>query len=180
MPPNTSAHRVFTASNVISLVRLALTLPVALAILSNWYLTAFALCWLAAFTDWLDGYVARRTSTVSEWGKVFDPLADKVLVGTVVVLLLIKGLLPVWFVMAVVVRDVIILIAAAWARTRLPSVLPSLWSGKLAVSGIALTGVLSMILSGWWLSLLMYITCLVMGVSLWDYAKRLHGLLRQD
>lgn len=178
MIPDRASDRFLTASNLISLLRLVLTVPIVILLAEESYRWAFVLCWTAAATDWLDGFVARRTGTVSEWGKVVDPLADKVLVGAVVIMLLVKGLLPVWFVATVVGRDVVILLGAAWARRRISVVLPSLWSGKLAVSAVALTGVMAMLVGGRWLDALMFISCGLMALSLWDYTKRLHGLLR--
>jgi len=176
--PERASDRFFTASNMISLLRLVMTVPVVITLQADQYLVAFVLCWIAAATDWLDGFVARRTGTVSEWGKVVDPLADKVLVGAVVVMLLVKGLIPLWFVGAVIARDILILAGAVWARRRIDVVLPSLWSGKFAVSAIALTGVMAMLTRGPWLDGLMYLSCGLMALSLWDYSKRLHGLLR--
>ncbi|MCX6140448.1 MAG: CDP-alcohol phosphatidyltransferase family protein [Candidatus Kapabacteria bacterium] len=173
-----SSDRFITASNAISFVRLLLAVPVVVTLMREQYAVAFVLCWIGAFTDWLDGYVARRTGTVSEWGKIIDPVADKVLVGSVVLVLLTKGLLPLWFVAAVITRDVIIMIGASLARRRVQVILPSLMSGKLAVSAIALTGVVSMIDQGPVRDWLIVTSCAVMAVSLWQYTMRLHGLLR--
>ncbi len=174
-----TSDRFWTASNVVSMFRGVLTIPVAYAMAIDAHWVAFGLCWFAAFTDWLDGWVARRTGTVSEWGKVIDPVADKILVGTVVVMLLVKGLLPPWFVAAVVARDIVILIAAVVSRRYTLVILPSLMSGKLAVSAIAFTGVVAMV--DWPLSrdIGIAVSCVLIVVSLWQYGKRLHGIIRQ-
>ena len=163
---------------MISLLRLALTVPVVLTLLNRQFLAAFILCWIGAFSDWLDGYVARKTNTVSEWGKIIDPVADKVLVGAVVVMMFVQNLLPAWFVIVVIARDLVIMAGAAVARKRMKTVLPSLMSGKLAVSAIALTGVVAMVTDGIVRDGLIVLSCGLMALSLWDYAKRLHGLLR--
>lgn len=169
--------RFVTASNLISILRGVMTIPVVWALLSNERTVAIVLCFVAALTDWLDGYVARRTGTVSEWGMILDPLADKILVGAVVAVLTVQEVLPLWFVALIVGRDVVILLGAMYATSRAKIVLPSLMSGKLAVSAIALTGVVSL-----WLGTpsieLIIVSCCLMGVSLWQYATRLHGLLR--
>lgn len=179
MVPSLTSDRFWTASNVVSLFRGLLTVPVAYALATDALWTAFGLCWFAAFTDWLDGWLARRTGTVSEWGKVIDPISDKVLVGTIVVMLLLKGFLPIWFVTAVVIRDIIILIAAVYAKRYTPVILPSLMSGKLAVSAIAFTGVVAMI--NWQVprDIGIAVSCALIVVSLWQYGKRLHGIIRQ-
>jgi CDP-diacylglycerol--glycerol-3-phosphate 3-phosphatidyltransferase len=170
----------YTASNAISAVRGLMTVPVVAYLYTDQYVIAFWLCILAAWTDWLDGYLARRTKTVSEWGMIIDPLADKILVGAIVVLLLIKGRLPLWYVSAIVVRDVIILASAQWLQRKNSLVLPSLLPGKLAVTAIALTGALSMIASpsSAVVQVPLYLSCALMALSLWVYGKRLHGILR--
>lgn len=58
-----------------------------------WAAAAFA---VAAATDWLDGYLARRLNQTSDFGAMFDPIADKLLVGVVLGLLLWNGALPGW------------------------------------------------------------------------------------
>lgn len=168
-----------TASNLISLFRLLLTAPVAYLIYTDHTWWAFGLCWFAALTDWLDGYVARATDTVSEWGKVIDPVADKVLVGTIVVMLLVRGLLPLWFVAVVIGRDVLIVLGGVVARRYSTVVLPSMWSGKLAVSAIAWTGVTALVQWTTARDVGVAVSCLLIAVSLWQYARRLHGLIRQ-
>ena len=62
----------------------------------------------AALTDWLDGYLARLWKIESDFGRLFDPLADKLLVTVAFIGLLGAGLLPVWFVSLVVAREFLI------------------------------------------------------------------------
>lgn len=172
-----SSDRFLTASNVISILRGLMTLPVVWALLTHQRWLTIGLCLTAAVTDWLDGYVARRTGTVSRWGMILDPIADKILVGSVVVVLVLQHTLPLWFVLLVVGRDIVILLGASYASAKAKVVLPSLMSGKLAVSAIALTGVVSVALDAASIELII-VSCCLMGVSLWQYATRLHGLLR--
>ena len=69
---------------------------------------ALALFVAAALTDWLDGHLARKWKIESDFGRLFDPLADKLLVVVTFVGLLGAGLLPVWFVSLVVAREFLI------------------------------------------------------------------------
>ncbi len=62
----------------------------------------------AALTDWLDGHLARLWKIESDFGRLFDPLADKLLVAVAFIGLLGAGLLPVWFVSLVVAREFLI------------------------------------------------------------------------
>ena len=66
-----------------------------------------------AATDWVDGYVARRTNQVSELGKILDPVADRLAVGAGLIALMVRGALPLWAGLAVLVRDVAVLVVGA-------------------------------------------------------------------
>ena len=61
---------------------------------------------LAAITDWLDGYIARKRGLVSLTGKFLDPLADKLLVLAVLITLIPEGRMPAWIVILLVSREV--------------------------------------------------------------------------
>ena len=66
-----------------------------------------------ASTDWLDGYIARRTGQVSELGTLLDPLADRLAIGAALVCFILRGAFPLWAALLVLVRDVVVLAAAA-------------------------------------------------------------------
>ncbi len=59
-------------------------------------------------TDWVDGFVARRYHQVSTLGKVLDPIADRILVGTAVISVMVYGAVPLWFGIATIVREVLV------------------------------------------------------------------------
>lgn len=61
---------------------------------------------LAGFTDWLDGYIARRRGLVSLTGKFLDPLADKLLVMAVLIVLIPLDRMPAWIVVVLVAREI--------------------------------------------------------------------------
>ena len=71
-----------------------------------WRLGALAVFVLAIATDRVDGEIARRQNLVTDFGKVADPIADKALVGTTLVLLSVLGLLPWWITVLVMVREI--------------------------------------------------------------------------
>ena len=100
---------------------------------------------LAVTTDALDGYFARLFHQESELGKVIDPLADKIGVGIVVVLLLIFGDISPWFALLVLSRDVLIFLGGIYIKKQTGLILPSNMAGKIAVCFVALTLVLSML-----------------------------------
>ena len=132
--------RFWTIPNMLSIARIFLTIPITYLILTEgsifWILSLIG---IAICTDWFDGAVARWSKSVSEWGKVLDPLADKFAASSVVLALVIQEKIPLWFLLVIVVRDVLILAGGAVAAHRLRLVLMSLWWGKVAVFMLSLT-----------------------------------------
>jgi cardiolipin synthase len=102
--------------NLLCVVRILLIYPVALWILQERYPEVMAAFALAAFTDALDGALAKRYGWTTELGKHLDPLADKLLLVTVFVCLSVDGLVP-WIVTALVLlRDLVIALGALTYR----------------------------------------------------------------
>lgn len=136
----------WTFPNAISLVRMALALPVALLIVRDgpfaWIL---GLTLAAILTDWLDGLLARWTSAESEWGRVLDPLADKVAAALVMGALTVEGTLPTWFLVLVVARDALILAGGAILARTIGRVVGSTWMGKVAAAALALTVLMALL-----------------------------------
>jgi cardiolipin synthase len=94
--------------NLICLVRLALIWPVAAALAAGQYALALGLFVLAAVSDGLDGYLAKRFNWTSELGKFLDPMADKLLLMTLFIESAWLDLVPWWITAAAVARDVMI------------------------------------------------------------------------
>lgn len=112
---------VLTPPNIISLSRIPLGLAACLFVYLKWIIPAGAAIFLAVLTDYLDGIVARRTHTVSDWGKIFDPLADKVAIGAFIVTLAVVGAVPLWFLILFLTRDAIIALGGLYLTARLGS-----------------------------------------------------------
>ena len=94
--------------NLLCVLRIALVYPVAVWILEGRYPDVMALFALAAFTDALDGFLAKRFGWTTELGKHLDPLADKLLLVTVFACLSVAGLSPWWLTGVVLLRDLVI------------------------------------------------------------------------
>lgn len=125
--------RFATLPNLLSLIRMAF-LPPVLYLLRRpdpesdaW---AIGLLLVAGVTDLLDGWIARRRGAVSPSGKVVDPLADKVLIGGLVVYLTVARDFPLWLLVAVVARDVALMGGAALFFRRDRLVFAADWTGK--------------------------------------------------
>jgi CDP-diacylglycerol--glycerol-3-phosphate 3-phosphatidyltransferase len=133
---------------------------------------ATAIAVLAALTDRYDGILARRRHQETEWGRILDPVADKVGVGCAVVVLLILGELPLWFVGLVLGRDLLILAGGLVLKARRDVVIPSNIMGKWTVGALALLIVLLVIgVSGAVTFWLMFVCVVMLGVSLLQYVR---------
>lgn len=132
--------RVFTISNGLSFLRLLLAIPVALLVQdvanNRWWI--FGLCWIVYVTDISDGLVARHFNQESNFGRIIDPLADKIFVGAFAVALTVSGLLPLWFLCVVVIRDLLILIGGIYLKKRTRQIVQSNYPGKVAVMTVGL------------------------------------------
>lgn len=135
----------WTISNMLSIARMVLVVPMAYTLwhgYTEWTLALFA---LAVVTDLLDGYVARKLNQISDWGKILDPVADKVFVATVALLLVVRGDIPLWFLASILVRDALILAGGIYAQRKTGVVLPSNYVGKVAVIVICIAGTLGFV-----------------------------------
>ena len=107
--PAGEVDRILTIPTVFTFARL-LCLPLFLYLLfgrDNRAAAAWLLGLLGA-TDWVDGYLARRLGQVSEFGKKFDPTVDRLLFIVAITAIMIDGAAPVWFCVAVLVREVLV------------------------------------------------------------------------
>ena len=124
----------WTIPNAFTLVRLLL-LPVFLYVLFGLEDRAAAAWMLGALgaTDWVDGYLARRLGQVSEFGKVFDPTVDRLMFVVATVAIIIDGSIPVWFAVAVLLREVLVglMMAIATLVYKMPRIDVTYW-GKVA------------------------------------------------
>lgn len=132
--------RFWTVPNILTMSRLALAAVATYLIISDGPLVwLFVLLGVAMATDWFDGHIARWSHTVSEWGKVLDPMVDKFAAGAVVLALFLKGQLPGWFLIVVASRDLLILLGGVVLARRTGRIAVSIWSGKVAVTAVAVT-----------------------------------------
>ncbi|WP_052667431.1 CDP-alcohol phosphatidyltransferase family protein [Nitriliruptor alkaliphilus] len=106
--PREVTDRIWTWANGLSFVRL-LALPlIYLDLVGERWLRAFVLLAIFSATDWLDGYIARRFDQMTRLGALLDPVSDRVLFVVVGVAFVVAGLLPLWAVLVILVRDVLV------------------------------------------------------------------------
>jgi cardiolipin synthase (CMP-forming) len=187
--PETSSDRILTIPNLVSFIRL-------LGVGVFWWVllvpenigAAAWLIFIIGWTDWIDGYLARRLNQVSELGKALDPIADRLMIVSAVVGGLIVGVVPGWIGIPLLIREAIMAIVALvlvskgggtlpvrkmgkWATFIIYGSIPSFYlAGAGFMSGLFLTlgwisGVIGLVL--YWYVMVQYIG---------DARKRLSGV----
>jgi len=102
---------IWNIPNILTLLRIAAIPLLATLLLSPskeagfWAAALFA---VASITDWLDGYLARRMGIVTVFGKFLDPIADKLIVMSALIMILPFGRVPAWMVLVILGREIII------------------------------------------------------------------------
>jgi cardiolipin synthase (CMP-forming) len=131
-PGRRPSSAIVTAPNAVTLSRLLLMPVCAVLLATGRYGTGLVLTVLVGFTDWVDGWLARRTGRVSRLGQLLDPLADRLLIASVTIALLVRGVVPWPALVLLVARDLVLL--AGWPLLRRRRVDPPevIWVGKAA------------------------------------------------
>jgi cardiolipin synthase len=96
MLPRLGVHRIWTIPNMLTLSRMTILSPsLAFCINQQYYTPALSLLAVAAFTDWLDGYLARTLDQNTVFGSILDPAADKILMTSLILSLGSVELVPI-------------------------------------------------------------------------------------
>jgi CDP-diacylglycerol--glycerol-3-phosphate 3-phosphatidyltransferase len=133
--------RFWTIPNLLSIFRILLIGPIIFLLLQDNRLClniALVLIFLGVLSDFLDGKIARKFNQISEVGKILDPVADKLAVGAVIIVLVFHRDFPIWAAALIIGRDVLILIAGLLWATRYKFVVPSNILGKWTVFFVSL------------------------------------------
>ncbi|NLN61115.1 MAG: CDP-diacylglycerol--glycerol-3-phosphate 3-phosphatidyltransferase [Deltaproteobacteria bacterium] len=111
MPLESEARDIINLPNAITLLRIGV-IPVLFFLLTSpgetWSLVIAVIFVCAAFIDLLDGYVARKYKIVTTMGKFLDPVADKIIVNTAMILMIPVKRIPAWVVAIIIIRDFIV------------------------------------------------------------------------
>lgn len=180
---NTS-ESIFTPSNLVSLLRMLLVIPLVLLFgeprTNQLYIAALAL--LAYVSDLADGWLARKFGGESNLGRIIDPLADKVFITAAVLLMIGTNMLPLWFAVVVIARDVIIFAGGMYLKQRSGLIVQSNMLGKAAVVSIGVVLIAALFGSGGTnitLTLLMMVSLGLIFASLYMYGERFLKILKQ-
>ena len=169
--------------NILTVLRFLLIPVILYAIYTGHYVEGFVFFTISAITDVLDGFIARKFNLISNFGKLMDPLADKLTQISVLYILVHIKVIPFWILMIVISKELIMVMGASFLYGK-DVVVYSKWYGKLATVLFYLAIVVSLTtkqleLTGIWLhislgiyclalictvfSLIMYVKCLYQG-----------------
>lgn len=99
---------------------------------SNFILYGLVIFLLAGITDLLDGYIARKYNLITKWGQAMDPLADKLMLLTVIISFTMKGLFPIWVILIVGLKEIMMVLGGIFLYTKKgKAVVPANRYGKL-------------------------------------------------
>jgi len=133
---NDVSSKIFTLANLVSVIRL-MAIPVFLyLVIQDQLLAAFILLVAAVLTDFVDGMIARRMNQITRLGQFLDPFADRLFIAATVVALAIQGVVPWWFVVAVMLRDALLGVGGIVMSRYGHGTLPVKWWGKVATFGL--------------------------------------------
>ena len=176
-------NKIITIPNIISLFRILLIPFIIVSYLDGRFWTAFGLIILSGFSDVLDGFLARHFNMVSDFGKILDPIADKLTQVAVVLMLLLDHLhlVAVWVLLIVLfIKELATLILATYLLNDGVKAVSARWWGKVATCSVYLTVILMVlnsaginIISDLIISIAAFFSAFMLCVSTVGYFKTL-------
>ena len=117
--------------NILTIIRFLLIPLILNAIYAKNYILGFIIFTLSGITDVVDGFIARKFNLISNFGKLMDPLADKLTQISVLAALVKVEIIPVWILIIVVLKELVMVVGASFLYGK-DLVVYSKWYGKLA------------------------------------------------
>ena len=117
--------------NILTILRFFIIPFIIYYLIGDNYIAAFILLTLSGLTDVLDGAIARKFNFITNFGKLIDPLADKVTQLSLLCTLVFKGIIPLWILVIVLLKEAFMVCGASFLYGR-DLVVSSKWYGKLA------------------------------------------------
>lgn len=130
--------------NILTLIRFALVPVMAIFLVQRNFTLAIVIYVLASLTDIFDGYIARKFSQITDFGKILDPMADKFLQFTAIISLWALGVIPVWIPPIFFLKEVLMGLGCIKLLKK-DIIIPSKWFGKLSTVLLFLAIIVSML-----------------------------------
>ncbi len=167
--------------NILTIIRLLLIPIIIFYIFTGNYILAFVFFTISGLTDIADGFIARKFNLISNFGKLMDPLADKLTQIATLTSLVLTNIIPIWILLIVLLKEFIMICGASFLYGK-DVVVYSKWYGKLATVLFYIAIVISLLLKqfeliGIWkhLDLSLYTIALIATIfSLIMYIKDLY------
>ena len=138
--------------NILTIIRFLLIPFIIYFLAINQYIVGVILFIISGITDVVDGAIARKFNFITDFGKLMDPLADKLTQISVLATLMIKELIPVWILAIVIAKEAVMIAGASFLYGR-DVVVSSKWFGKLATVLFFIAIVCSCFISYWNMSI---------------------------
>ncbi len=167
--------------NILTIIRFILIPVILYFIFTGNYILAFIFFTLSGITDILDGAIARKFNLISTFGKLMDPLADKLTQISVLATLVFKDIIPFWILIIVILKEFIMIMGASFLYGK-DVVVYSKWFGKLATVLFYFAIVFSLInkqfgFTGIWTHIDMILYCIAIFATIFSlimYVKYLY------
>ena len=131
--------------NILTILRFLLIPVIIFYIFTGNYILAFVFFTLSGFTDIADGFIARKFNLISNFGKLMDPLADKLTQIATLASLVFADMIPIWILLIVLLKEFIMICGASFLYGK-DVVVYSRWYGKLATVLFYIAIVVSLLL----------------------------------
>lgn len=136
---------IFTIANLITICRLVIIFVAGNLLISNDIINSFILYLIAIVTDFLDGFIARGLKQVSNLGKILDPLADKLMTVSAIIILMMKDLMPIWYGIVIIAFSLVNIIGAAIVVKKYKYIPTSILIGKIAAVSVMMTFLINIV-----------------------------------
>lgn len=131
--------------NMLTILRFLIIPLIIISIFQGDYISGIILFTISGITDILDGFIARKFNLISNFGKLMDPLADKLTQISVLTSLVLVHIIPTWILVIVILKELIMVMGASFLYGK-NVVVYSKWYGKLATVLFYLAIVISLII----------------------------------
>ena len=161
--------------NILTLFRFVLVPVIAFFLFEENYITAIILIAISCFTDILDGYIARKFNFISDFGKLMDPVADKITQIVLLAVLVVQGIIHVWLLLVIVIKDFVMITGGFFFYAK-DLVVSSNYLGKAATVCLYFAILLSMVtkqfsLNDFWNLYAYYLAIIVALIAFINYFK---------
>ena len=169
--------------NILTIIRFLLIPFILVYIFTGNYILAFVFFTLSGITDIADGCIARKYNLISNFGKLMDPLADKLTQIATLTSLVVVKIIPLWILIIVISKEFIMICGASFLYGK-DVVVYSKWYGKLATVLLYFAMVFSLLikqcaLTGIWYNIDIALFCLAVTATLFSLAMYIKDLYKQ-